>query len=74
MVQDTFDSPTWGRLTFFPSKTDKWNDTCKHCLLFHSEAECEQVRCVASERDDRRNGYFAIHQMPTTKTTQIKRT
>ena len=64
MEEDTFDSPTWGQLTFFPAKTDKWNDTCKHCLLARSMAECMQVHCVASEREDRRNGYFSIHQMP----------
>ena len=26
--QDTFQSVLWGELTFYPTKTNKWRDTC----------------------------------------------
>ena len=64
MDENTFISTTWGLLTFFPAKSDKWNDTCKHCLLARSESECSKAQCHSHERTDDKNGYFAIHQMP----------
>ena len=64
MDENTFDSALWGRLTFFPTKGDKWNDTCKHCLLERSPEECVKARCHADDRTDGRSGYFSIHEMP----------
>ncbi len=61
-----FDSPTWGRLTFYPAKSDKWKDMCRHCLLDCRPMECMQAHCLADERPDGRNGYYSIHQMPKT--------
>lgn len=62
--QDTFISVTWGKLDFFPTKSDKWTDNCRHCLLLHSGDECLNAPCCSDERDDQRRGYFSIHQMP----------
>lgn len=62
--ENTFNSPTWGELTFFPAKSSKWDDTCKHCLLARNTVECFMTNCRSYERTDFKNGYFSIHQMP----------
>lgn len=67
MEENIFDSTMWGRLTFFPARSDKWNDTCKHCLLARTPEECDRARCSAFDRADGRNGYFSIHEMPEAK-------
>lgn len=61
-----FTSETWGLLTFFPTKGSKWNDTCRHCLLWHPEdkEECANAHCTAESRADGQNGYYSIHDMP----------
>ena len=67
--QMTFTSELWGVLSFFPSQTNKWTDTCKHCLLWdNKKRECAaphgQAPCASYERYDGQEGYFAIHDMP----------
>lgn len=62
--ENTFNSPTWGQLTFFPTKSNKWNETCRHCLLARSKSECHAAHCRSNERTDGKNGYFSIHEMP----------
>ena len=69
--QDTFQSVLWGELTFYPTKTNKWRDTCRHCLLWvhkHQQTdqdECLLAPCSKEDRTDEQNGYFGIHSMPT---------
>lgn len=66
--QQTYQSTLWGTLTFYPTKGDGWNDTCKHCLLWaHPEShkqECQSAPCRHYDRADGKNGYYSIHQMP----------
>ena len=66
--QNTFQSEKWGQLQFFPTKTAKWADNCRHCLLWTRKQgqtdECLQAPCNPDERDDHRQGYYSIHQMP----------
>lgn len=67
--ENQFTSPLWGVLTFFPASSNKWTDTCRHCLLWDNESRCcseppGSARCADYERTDRREGYFAIHQFP----------
>lgn len=64
--QNHFYSEVWGQLEFFEAKTDSWTDNCRHCLLLHS-AECQEAPCAVEERADKRQGYYAIHDMPKTK-------
>ena len=64
--QNTFQSKTFGTLTFFPSRDAKWKNTCRHCLLGRTEEECMQAACSAMDRKDGREGYFSVHQMPKT--------
>lgn len=65
-TQMHFTSERWGLLTFFPTKGNKWNDTCRHCLLWDpvDKAECAQAHCDAEHRADGQNGYYSIHDMP----------
>lgn len=37
--ENHFTSMIWGRLDFVPTASDKWKDTCRHCLLCTSEEE-----------------------------------
>lgn len=62
-----FTSETWGLLTFFPTKGEKWNDTCRHCLLWNIEdkRECAEAHCTAGGRNDGQNGYYSIHEFPS---------
>lgn len=66
--QDIFQSEKWGTLKFFPTKSDKWVDNCRHCLLWTIEEgitdECLRARCTPTEREDHRMGYYSIHQIP----------
>lgn len=72
-AQDTFVSELWGPLNFIPSESNKWKDTCRHCLLWKHKREhtasdeCLSAPCNASDRTDGRNGYFSIQQMPDKK-------
>ena len=61
-----FTSERWGLLTFFPTKGNKWKDTCRHCLLWDPEdkEECARAHCEAQIRTDGLNGYYSIHDMP----------
>ena len=67
--QNTFQSEMWGTLQFFPAKTNKWTDNCRHCLLWTREQgqtdECLRAPCNPDERDDHSQGYYSIHQMPS---------
>lgn len=69
--QNTFQSEKWGTLTFFPTKSDKWTDTCRHCLLFQhpyfGKTECDKAPCLSKQRSDHKNGYFSIHNYPISK-------
>ena len=67
--ENHFTSMLWGELQFFPTKSDKWKDTCRHCLLWNNRdgqtKECLQAApCRSNSRLDGQNGYFSIHQMP----------
>ncbi len=68
--QDAFQSMHWGLLTFFPTKGNKWKDTCRHCLLWVQKDlqtdhdECLSVPCDSIDRKDGMNGYFSIQDMP----------
>lgn len=70
--ENTFQSTLWGLLTFYPSKSDCYKDTCRHCLLCvpkeeqRPDDECLFAHCSDFERADGRNGYFSIHNMPKT--------
>ena len=66
--ENHFVSSTWGVLDFFPTKGDAYKDTCKHCILLHSE-ECKDAHCTAQLRADGKQGYFSIHQMPKERKT-----
>lgn len=64
-----FTSTLWGVLTFFPARSNKWTDTCRHCLLWDNEAgHCSEppgsARCADYERNDRKEGYFSIQHIP----------
>lgn len=61
--ENYFMSETWGLLTFYPTKSDSENETCRHCLL-RPQCDVIDVHCMAWNRQDGRNGYFSIHQMP----------
>lgn len=67
--QNTFQSEKWGTIQFFPTKTDKWTDNCRHCLLWTREQgqtdECLRAPCNPDERNDQRRGYYSIHQVPS---------
>lgn len=68
--ENHYTSLIWGRLDFFPTASDKWKDTCRHCLLWNnvqgSSTKCFEIPpCRSFTRTDGRNGYFSIHQMPT---------
>ena len=65
--ENYFTSEAWGRLEFFPTKSDDPRKTCCHCLLRNSK-ECATVKCQATERQDGKNGYFSIHDFPIIKT------
>lgn len=58
-----FVSEKWGVLVFFPTKTIKYKETCKKCLLLLSN-ECVDAHCTSMEREDEMNGYFSKHEMP----------
>jgi hypothetical protein len=62
--ENHFVSKKWGELMFIPTKTNSVKNTCRHCLLRHSEDECQQAPCASYQREDGREGYFSIHQMP----------
>lgn len=64
MSQDTFESKRWGTLHFFEVKEINYNACCKRCLLNGSGDECRSAPCVPWCREDGKNGYFSIHQMP----------
>lgn len=60
----SFMSEKYGKLDFFEALSDKWKDTCKHCLLRYEDPECHAASCFDYQRRDGKNGYFSIHQMP----------
>ena len=67
--ENNFTSMLWGPLTFYPASSNRWTDTCRHCLLWDNAARhCSEppgtARCADYERTDRREGYFSIHEMP----------
>ena len=63
-----FTSETWGLLTFYTTKSDKWKDTCRHCLLWDSvlgeTLECATAHCRTESRLDGKNGFYSIRNMP----------
>lgn len=70
--QSFFLSETWGLCDFFPTKSDKWADNCRHCILARTEDDCGNAPCTAEERADGKRGYFSIHQMPTERKSRGK--
>lgn len=69
--QNNFQSIVWGRLTFYPAKSFKWKDTCRHCLLWIPKDkqspfdECLIAPCSEQLRNDGLNGYFGIQSIPS---------
>lgn len=68
--QNTFNSPTWGELTFFPVPDKRRETRCLKCLLAHTFdddreiTECDEAPCIPQQRNDGKFGYYSIHQMP----------
>ena len=66
-----FTSETWGLLTFYPTKSDKYKDNCYHCLLRPGKDdtinECLLAPCIPEQRRDGLGGFFAIREMPIDK-------
>ena len=68
--QNFFKSQKWGRLTFVPTKDDRWKNTCRHCPLWVPRQaqslsdECLDAPCSPGSRTDGRRGYFAIQNFP----------
>ena len=66
--ENYFFSETWGLLSFYPTKTIKYKDTCQKCLLRDTK-ECFFAHCTSDGRDDGRQGYFSKHEMPKERET-----
>lgn len=65
MPQDTFHSDFFGELTFVELKKNfSGYDICAKCLLKRLPEECHKAPCTPAEREDKRNGYYSVHQMP----------
>lgn len=68
--QNTFQSTEWGTLDFVKSASEKWTDTCRHCLLWKNkneqtdDDECLSAPCSPQDRNDGLSGYYSIHEMP----------
>ena len=62
--QDTFQSETFGTLTFVATKSEKFVHTCQRCLLLNNIEECRRAKCVSFVRDDKKNGFFTKREMP----------
>lgn len=68
--QTSFMSTEWGCLTFYPTRSDKWTDTCRHCILWkHKDQqtdsdECLSAPCSSQDRNDGLSGYYSIHEIP----------
>lgn len=67
-----FTSEMWGLLTFYATKKRGWDAQCRHCLLYRS-TDCDKAKCTTEERMDGMNGYYSIHEMPTTKSKRRPR-
>ena len=67
-LQDYFYSDVWGELTFFPTN-DFGEKNCRHCLLNcdKCQEECDSAPCISIDRTDGKNGYFSIHQFPSSE-------
>ena len=69
-TQDTFNSASWGELTFFPVPKKSQETRCRKCLLLHTFdddreiTECDEAPCVPQERTDGKFGYYSSHEMP----------
>ena len=61
-TQQHYSSETWGLVEFFPHKED---NRCRKCLLCRSEEDCRNAPCSSNERNDKLDGYYTIHQMPS---------
>ena len=68
--QNVFQSVLWGQLNFVQCESKKWTDTCRHCLLWvHKDSQTENDECISApcsseDREDGKNGYFSIQEMP----------
>lgn len=67
-LQDYFYSEVWGELTFIPTN-DSPDKNCRHCLLNCDKClqECFDAPCQTFERIDGQNGYYSIHQLPSSE-------
>lgn len=76
--ENSFMSTEWGKLTFYEAASNKWTDTCRHCLLWvypenrTDRDECLTAPCSCDERADHRNGYYSIHNMPQQTNSNTK--
>ena len=48
--QNHFTSMIWGILDFVPTASDKWKDTCRHCLLWNNE-KGQTTECLHGVKD-----------------------
>lgn len=66
-------SDDWGKVYFHEAKTNKWKDTCRHCLLWNGgqQHECDIAPCTPDERRDHKEGYFSIQQFPFSNTDTL---
>lgn len=53
-----FTSVKWGLLTFIPSKSNLFKDTCMKCFLYNTD-ECNNAPCYGMFRLDGKDGYFS---------------
>lgn len=73
--QNTFLSEKWGKVTFVPASDGSVKNTCRHCILWDNKwrtCSDKTAPCCAWERDDMKNGYFTIHEMPKEKKNGIQ--
>ena len=61
--QNFYSSEEWGMLTFYEVKEWSEYNCCRRCLL-HGSSECWQAPCQSWKRNDKRHGYYSIHEMP----------
>lgn len=64
MIQQQYESPVWGTVSFFPVTGKAAGAKCRRCILARTHSDCMAAPCEPQEREDGLNGYYSIHQMP----------
>ena len=51
--------------TVFRESPDDWSPikACRHCVLWKS-ADCDRVACTPEFREDGRDGYYTVQDLP----------